>query len=98
MFYWYQAEPAGYRHEPLPPLAARRVAMLHPRNLNWFPTETVNPGSRPADENWQTRTYALTPYVGKTVCLAVKVAYGGPFGVCNEEAFFDEMSVIAQTP
>ncbi len=30
VFYWYQAEPAGYRHEPLPPLASRRVAMLHP--------------------------------------------------------------------
>jgi hypothetical protein len=40
----------------------------------------------------------LKPYAGKTVCLVVKVAYGGPLGVCNEEAFFDEISVIPQTP
>ncbi|HRZ36646.1 MAG TPA: DUF2961 domain-containing protein [Candidatus Paceibacterota bacterium] len=219
VFYWYQADPAGYRHEPLPPLASRRVAMLHPNldptnldqvmrstpldprlanrfdrredldrcrivgcyagthpfwidvpeakgghpgnpnpgrrgilavhaqsetvschivrkvalpaetacelrlsvsgdpyehpgksdflmavgvhdgeTLTWFATETINPGSQPADENWRTRTYALRAYAGKTVCLVVKAAYGGPLGICNEEAFFDEISVIAQPP
>ncbi len=54
------------------------------QSMNWFPTETINPGSHPGEENWDTRTYDLRPHAGKTVCLVVKVAYGGPLGVCNE--------------
>lgn len=66
--------------------------------VHWFPIETINAGQPPAEKNWRTLEYPLKPYAGKTVGLVVKVAYGGPLGVCNEEAFFDEISVVPQTP
>ena len=68
------------------------------QTLNWFPPETIDAGQVPAEKNWRTLEYPLKPYAGKTVSLVVKVAYGGPLGVCNEEAFFDEISVVPQTP
>jgi hypothetical protein len=66
--------------------------------VHWFASVTVQAGQPPADKNWQTLEYSLNPYAGRTVGLVAKVAYGGPHGVCNEEAFFDEISVIPQTP
>ena len=44
--------------------------------------------------NWQTLDYPLTDYAGKTVGIVVKVSYGGKIKALNEEAFFDEISVI----
>jgi hypothetical protein len=68
------------------------------QTVQWFPPETIGAGQGPAEQNWRTLEYLLKPYAGKTVSLVVKVAYGGPHGVCNEEAFFDEISVVPQTP
>ena len=30
VFYWYQNNPGGFTHDPLPPCAERRKVMLHP--------------------------------------------------------------------
>ncbi|MHB8971359.1 MAG: hypothetical protein ACYC3X_18640 [Pirellulaceae bacterium] len=61
--------------------------------LHWFATETIDAGTPPSADNWRTFDYALAPYAGQTISVVVKVSYGGPHGVCNEEAFFDEISV-----
>ena len=52
------------------------------------------PERRPSNDNWQTIEYPLDQYAGKTVGIVVKVSYGGPHGIFNEEAFFDEISII----
>ena len=41
---------------------------------------------------------ALSNYAAKVVSPVIKVAYGGPHRVFNEETFFDEISVVPQTP
>ncbi len=64
------------------------------QTVHWFPPETLDAGREPAEANWRTLEYPLAPYAGQTVGLVVQVAYGGPHGVCNEEAFFDEISVV----
>ncbi len=66
------------------------------QQMHWFATETVDAGNTPADNNWRTLEYPLDPFAGKTVALVVKVAYGGSAAVFNEEAFFDEISVVAE--
>jgi hypothetical protein len=67
---------------------------IHDGNaIHWFPTETVDAGTPPSADNWRTFDYALEPYAGQTISVVVKVSYGGPHGVCNDEAFFDEISV-----
>lgn len=59
----------------------------------WWPTVIVTPDDAPWESGWQTREYPLAPYAGKTITVIVKVSYGGPRGVCNEEAFFDEIGI-----
>ncbi|MBI5384980.1 MAG: DUF2961 domain-containing protein [Verrucomicrobia bacterium] len=71
-----------------------QAGVLVEGRLDWFALETFDAGSPPASTNWKTFEYPLRAYAGKTVGVVVKVAYGGPNGVFNEEAFFDEISVI----
>jgi hypothetical protein len=54
-------------------------------------------GKPPSEKNWKTLTYGLESYAGKTVGIVIKVSYGGPSGVNNEEVFFDEISVVEDT-
>lgn len=61
--------------------------------LHWLPAETITPGTPPSAENWRTLQYPLDAYAGKTIGVVVKVSYGGPHGVNNDEAFFDEISI-----
>ncbi len=63
------------------------------QTMHWFPTSIVTPARTPAEDGWQRLEYPLGPYAGKTITVVVKVSYGGPLGVCNEEAFFDEMRI-----
>jgi hypothetical protein len=63
------------------------------KEIHWFPTETIEAGTPPSADNWRTLEYSLEPYAGQTISVIVKVSYGGPHGVFNDEAFFDEMSV-----
>ena len=58
------------------------------------PEETVDAGTPPAESNWRTLEYPLAGLGGKTVGIVIKVSYGGPKGIFNEEAFFDEISVV----
>ncbi len=69
------------------------VGVQDGNDVHWFPTETIDAGTPPSADNWRTFDYPLAPYAGQTVCLVIKVSYGGPHGVCNDEAFFDEISV-----
>lgn len=62
----------------------------------WLKTETIDAGSRPSPDNWRTLEISLKEYAGRTVGLVVRAAYGGKKGVMNEEAFLDEMSVLAE--
>jgi hypothetical protein len=61
--------------------------------VHWFPTATINAGDSPSADNWRTLEYSLEPYAGHTIGIIVKVSYGGPHGVCNDEAFFDEITI-----
>ena len=54
----------------------------------------IDAGKAPSKENWRVLELPLAPHAGKTVGLLLEVRYGGPNGVRNEEAFFDEISVI----
>jgi hypothetical protein len=63
------------------------------KEIHWFPTETIAAGTPPSTDNWRTREFPLKPYAGQTVSVIVKVSYGGPHGINNDEAFFDEISV-----
>lgn len=64
------------------------------QQVHWFDEQVIEPAAVPDAKDWRTLEYDLKPYAGKTVGLIVKVAYGGPKGVFNEEAFFDEISVV----
>ena len=70
-----------------------RAGVLADGKLHWFKEEVIDAGSPPSPANWRTLEYPLGEYAGKTVGLMVKVAYGGPKGVMNEEAFLDEITV-----
>ncbi len=63
------------------------------KEIRWFPTETISAGEPPSADHWHTLAYPLEPYAGQTLGVIVKVSYGGPHNVCNEEAFFDEISI-----
>ncbi len=64
---------------------------------SWFKEEVVDAGTPPAPENWRTLDYELSSYAGKTLGIVIRVAAGGPKGQwANEEAFFDEISVLTE--
>ena len=63
------------------------------KEIHWFPTETIVAGTPPSADHWRTFEFPLAPYAGQTISVIVKVSYGGPQGIFNEEAFFDEISI-----
>jgi len=67
------------------------------RQVHWLKEELIDAGTPPDAKNWRTLEYPLKEYAGNTVGIVVKVSYGGPKGVFNEEAFFDEISVVEGT-
>ena len=71
-----------------------RAGVVADGRIQWFNEEVIDAGLTPAPANWRTLHYPLEAHAGKTVGLVVKVSYGGPKGVFNEEAFFDEISVV----
>ncbi len=64
--------------------------------VNWLEEKVIDAGTPPAADNWQTLEYPLTGYAGKTIGIVVKVSYGGKVAAMNEEAFFDEISVVTE--
>jgi len=70
------------------------VGVYDGREVRWLKQEVVDAGTPPSDKNWRTLEYPLKDFAGTTVGIVVKVSYGGPKGVFNEEAFFDEISVV----
>lgn len=66
------------------------------QHIDWFNDETIDAGTPPSPDNWRTLEYPLKDYAGKTAAIVVKVSYGGMVPVMNEEAFFDEITVIHQ--
>jgi len=67
------------------------------KKLKWLPQEVLVAGTPPSEKNWRTQQYTLEDYAGKTVGIVLKVSYGGPHGVQNEEVFFDEISVVTRS-
>lgn len=63
------------------------------KDCHWFPTVVVDPGPTPSKDGWRKLEYPLGSYAGKTITVVIKVSYGGPHGVYNEEAFFDEVRI-----
>lgn len=66
------------------------------RKTSWFQEEVIDAGTPPSAENWRTLEYPLKKFAGMTVGIIIEVSYGGKVAVMNEEAFFDEISVIAR--
>jgi hypothetical protein len=56
--------------------------------IHWFDDKTIDAGTPPSADNWQTLQFPLKDYAGKTVGIVVKVSFGGKVPVMNEEAFF----------
>ncbi len=69
------------------------VAVHDGQATHWFPTVIVPPGPTPSEDGWRKLEYPLGPYAGRTITVVVKVSYGGPHGIFNDEAFFDEMRI-----
>lgn len=62
----------------------------------WGPDRVIDAGSPPSPGNWVTLELPLGSGEGRTVTVAVEVSGGGAKGVwANEEAFLDELSVVA---
>jgi hypothetical protein len=66
------------------------------KEMKWLGEEVIEAGSPPSETNWRTLRYPLDGYAGKTVGIVVRVSYGGPNGMTNEEAFLDEISVVRE--
>jgi hypothetical protein len=64
------------------------------RQVHWLNDEMIDAGSLPDAKHWRTLEYPLKPYGGTTVGIVIRVSCGGPKGVFNEEALFDEISVM----
>ncbi|HNR99866.1 MAG TPA: DUF2961 domain-containing protein [Planctomycetota bacterium] len=74
-----------------------RAGLISGGAPEWFPEEVIDAGSQASEEGWKTLEYPLPAgLAGTTIGIVVKVAYGGPKGIGNEEAFFDAISVIAE--
>jgi hypothetical protein len=74
-----------------------RAGILAGGDLRWLgKEEAIDAGDPPSERNWRTLEIPLPPeQAGKTVGIVVEVAYGGPKApAMNEEAFFDEISVV----
>ena len=56
--------------------------------------ETIDAGDPPSADNLRTLTYDLADFAGETVGIVLTISYGGPNGTMNDEAFFDEISVV----
>jgi hypothetical protein len=55
----------------------------------------IDAGEPSSGPGWQTLVMPLPPELaGQTVGILLKVAYGGPKGVMNEEAFLDEIAIV----
>lgn len=73
-----------------------RAGVHDGKELRWMKPRVIDAGKTPSRENWQVLEFPLTDLAGKTVGLVVEVSYGGPKSpAMNEEAFFDEISVVA---
>jgi hypothetical protein len=70
-----------------------RAGVMDDGKVHWFNEEVIDAGTAATPAGWRTLEYPLEAHAGRTVGLVVKVSYGGPKGVFNEEAFFDEISV-----
>ena len=63
--------------------------------VEWLPDEVIDVKSPPSPDNWETLDYPVPARLaGKTVGIVLKVSYGGPKGIHNDEAFFDAISLV----
>jgi len=72
------------------------AGVLDGEEVSWLGEEVISAGATPDEGNWRVLEYDLSPLAGRTVGLIVRQSYGGPDGMFNEEAFFDEISVVTE--
>jgi len=73
-----------------------RIGVHDGRSIRWAKPRVIDAGRPPSEKNWLTLEHPLADHAGKTVGLILEVRYGGPKGVINEEAFFDEIRVVTE--
>lgn len=71
-----------------------QVGVIDGRQIEWLEQQVIDAGRPASADNWQTLEYPLTDYAGKTIGVVIEVSYGGANALMNEEAFFDEISVV----
>ncbi len=72
-----------------------RVGIFDGRSTAWLDRQILEPGDKPDVKNWHLLDYELSAYKGKTILIVVEIPAGGKNNQWfNEEAFFDEISVI----
>lgn len=72
-----------------------RVGVLEDGQARWLLEEAIDAGDSASEGNWRALRCDLSEYAGRTATLLVCVSYGGPKSRgMNEEAFFDEISVV----
>jgi hypothetical protein len=72
-----------------------RVGIFDGRSTAWLDRQILQPGDNPDPANWHLLDYELSAYKGKTVLIVVEIPAGGKNNQWfNEEAFFDEISLI----
>jgi hypothetical protein len=71
-----------------------RVGVAGDGGIRWLGQEVIDAGDPPSEANWQTLEYELPELAGQGVGVIVEVAYGGKYAAMNEEAFFDEISIV----
>lgn len=70
-----------------------RIGVFDGDSTKWLDEKLIKPGPA-TEEGWYTFGYDLSGFAGKTVALVVETAAGGVNQWFNEEAFYDEISVI----
>jgi len=83
----YEVEMPGQRDVVL------RIGVYDGSSTKWLDEKLIIPGPA-TKEGWYTFGYDLSGFAGKKVALVVETAAGGVNHWFNEEAFYDEISVI----
>ncbi len=72
-----------------------RVGVCNGNSIDWLDKRFVEPGDEPSPENWHRFDYNMDKYRGEVVAIVAEVSAGGKNNHWfNEEAFFDELSII----
>lgn len=63
--------------------------------ITWLTEAVVDAGSPPGSDNWRTIESALPSNLDGPIGIVLRIAYGGTVANLNEEAFIDEIAIVA---